>query len=69
MQKLRGHYQYFGVRSNYQALDRLYRETRRAWQKWLSRRSNTGYVDWDRMLALLERFPLPRPARRHRSTA
>jgi RNA-directed DNA polymerase len=63
-QKLRGHYQYFGVRSNYRALDRLYRETRRAWQKWLSRRSNTGYVDWDRMLALLECFPLPRPVLR-----
>ena len=61
-QKLRGHYGYFGVSSNIRALDRFYRETRRIWQKWLSRRSHTGYVDWSRMLALLERFPLPRPA-------
>jgi group II intron reverse transcriptase/maturase len=68
-QKLRGHYGYFGISSNYQALDRLYRETRRAWQKWLSRRSNTGYVDWNRMLALLERFPLPRPRIVHRYAA
>lgn len=61
VEKLRGHYGYFGITSNYPALDRFYRETRRAWQKWLSRRSHTGYVDWNRMLGLLERFPLPRP--------
>ncbi len=60
-QKLRGHYGYFGVRSNYRALARFYRETRRIWQKWLSRRSNAGYVDWPQMLVLLERFPLPLP--------
>jgi group II intron reverse transcriptase/maturase len=64
--KLRGHYGYFGVSSNFPALDRFHREVRRAWQKWLSRRSNAGYVDWDRMLALLERFPLPRPRIAHR---
>lgn len=65
-QKLRGHYGYFGVTSNYRALERFYRETRHAWRKWLSRRSNTGYVDWDHLLALLERFPLPRPRIVHR---
>lgn len=60
-ERLHGHYGYFGITSNYPALDRFYREARRAWQKWLSRRSHTGYVDWNRMLGLLERFPLPRP--------
>jgi RNA-directed DNA polymerase len=66
-QKLRGHYGYFGVSSNYRALARFYRETRRVWQKWLSRRSHAGYVNWPHMLALLERFPLPQPriARRY----
>ncbi|MBN2847473.1 MAG: group II intron reverse transcriptase/maturase [Coriobacteriia bacterium] len=59
--KLRGHYGYFGVTSNYRALERFHRETRHAWRKWLSRRSNTGYVDWDHLLVLLERFPLPPP--------
>lgn len=59
--KLRGHYGYFGITSNFQALDRFYQETRRAWQKWLSRRSRTGYIEWPRMLELLERFPLPHP--------
>jgi hypothetical protein len=51
----------FGVTSNYQGINRFYRETRRAWHKWLCRRSNAGHVTWERMLALLERFPLPRP--------
>jgi RNA-directed DNA polymerase len=60
-QKLRGHYGYYGITFNHPALDRFYRETRRIWHKWLSRRSRTGYVDWNRMLVLLERFPLPRP--------
>lgn len=59
--KLQGHYSYYGIQWNYHALDRFYRETRRSWQKWLSRRSRAGYVDWDHMLRLLERFPLPRP--------
>lgn len=68
-QKLRGHYGYFGVSSNYPALARFYRETRRIWQKWLSRRSNAGYVDWHRMRALLERFPLPRPRIAHQFAA
>lgn len=64
--KLRGHYAYFGITLNYAALARFYQETRRIWQKWLSRRSRTGYVDWERMLGLLERFPLPRPRIVHR---
>jgi RNA-directed DNA polymerase len=64
-QKLRGHYGYFGITSNYPAIARFYWETRRIWHKWLSRRSHSGYVDWDRMLELLERFPLPLPRIRH----
>jgi hypothetical protein len=31
-QKLRGHYQYFGIRSNYRALERIYEATRQAWR-------------------------------------
>jgi hypothetical protein len=68
-QKLRGHYGYFGITSNYRALERFYRETRHAWRKWLSRRSNAGYVDWDHLLVLLERFPLPRPRIVHQRIA
>jgi hypothetical protein len=64
--KLKGHYAYFGVTSNYQALDRLRREAERIWKRWLSRRSQKAFVNWEWMARLLERFPLPRPRILHR---
>jgi RNA-directed DNA polymerase len=66
VQKLRGHYAYFGVTSNGAALGRLWYETTKAWRKWLSRRSQMGFVTWSRMLGLLERYPLPAPRIVHR---
>ena len=35
--KLRGHYEYFGIRGNFRALQLLYERVRRAWRFWLSR--------------------------------
>jgi RNA-directed DNA polymerase len=64
--KLLGHYAYFGVTSNYEALQRLFHETRSIWRKWLSRRSQKGRLNWVAMLKLLERFKLPRPRIVHR---
>ena len=32
--KLRGFYQYFGVRSNYKALEVVYEHAERAWRRW-----------------------------------
>jgi hypothetical protein len=58
--KLQGHYAYYGVTGNSRALMRLFDEVRRTWKKWLSRRNNRG-LDWERMLAILEVFKLPRP--------
>ena len=66
-QKLRGHYGYFGITGNNRALARLWHETTKTWRKWLSRRSQTGFVTWERMLRLLERYPLPPPRIAHRS--
>lgn len=65
-QKLRGHYAYYGVTGNNRALSRLWYETTRVWRKWLCRRSQKGFVTWERMLRLLERFPLPPPRIVHR---
>lgn len=59
--KLLGHYAYFGVTANYAALARLYEQTRRAWIKWLGRRSQRGRLTWPRAERLLVRFPLPPP--------
>jgi hypothetical protein len=58
--KLQGHYAYYGVTGNFRALQRYFDEVRQTWKKWLSRRNNRG-LDWQRMQAILEVFPLPRP--------
>lgn len=64
--KLTGHYGYFGVTSNGQALRRLLHETKALWKTWLSRRSQRAYMGWATMHRLLERYPLPPPRIVHR---
>ena len=59
--KMNGHYAYYGVTSNSDALGRFWHAAQRTWQKWLSRRSQRAYLNWGRMRRLMERFPLPRP--------
>jgi RNA-directed DNA polymerase len=61
-QKLRGHFGYFGITGNFGALERFRHEVLLAWRKWLQRRSQRANISWDRMNALLKRYPLP-PAR------
>jgi group II intron reverse transcriptase/maturase len=58
-QKLRGHFAYYGVTGNADALNRFRRGVVGLWRKWLGRRHRAGAVAWDRMYRLLERFPLP----------
>jgi len=64
--KLNGHYAYYGVTSNYDALARLWHEVVLTWRKWLSRRSQKAYLSWAKMTRLLERYPLPPPRIVHR---
>jgi hypothetical protein len=59
--KLRGHYQYYGVRTNYEALRVMWRRTTRAWQYWLSRRSQKSHIRWEKFVRLMRVFPLPAP--------
>ncbi len=56
--KLRGFYQYYGVRSNYKALEVVFEYTEKAWRRWLSRRSHKGKV---LMVDLRKQFSLPKP--------
>lgn len=56
--KLRGYYQYYGVRSNYKAIEAAYEHTKKAWRYWLSRRSQRKKVLFD---FLQRHFPLPKP--------
>ena len=59
--KLRGHFGYFGITGNSYALRSLHYQVVRIWRKWLSRRSRTSTVTWERYNLLLKRYPLPRP--------
>ena len=46
---LRGHFHYYGVPLNSRAIRAFRTLVIRLWKKWLSRRSERGYVIWDRM--------------------
>ena len=59
--KLNGHYNYFNVRGNSRAIGRLAYHARRAWFKWLRRRSQRSRLNWDRFNDLLRDFPLSEP--------
>lgn len=59
--KLRGHYGYYGITGNSQALARFLFEVTRVWRKWLDRRSQRKSMPWHRLAALLRKHPLPPP--------
>jgi len=56
--KLRGFYQYYGVRSNFKALEVVFEYAEKAWRYWLSRRSHKGKVLFEE---LRKAYPLPLP--------
>lgn len=59
--KLRGHYAYFGIRGNAEALRRFRFGVLRIWRKWLNRRSQRRRMYGERFHQLLERYPLCEP--------
>jgi RNA-directed DNA polymerase len=59
--RLRGHFNYFGVSGNFGSLQRLVEATKRAWYKWLCRRSQRKRLTWERFTDLLRQRPLPHP--------
>jgi group II intron reverse transcriptase/maturase len=64
--RLEGHMNYFGVNSNIGCIHALVEGARKAWRKWLDRRSQRGRMNWARYEELLVRFPLPLPTIRVR---
>jgi len=60
-QVLRGHYQYYGVSTNYRALHTVYATVRRRWHTALQRRSQRAGWRRDQHERFDERFPLPPP--------
>lgn len=57
--KMRGHFQYYGLRGNSNAIGRFHCVARSLWRKWLSRRSHRACLDWERFAQILRRHPLP----------
>jgi len=53
---IRGHMQYYGVPGNSRSLTTFRWEIGRLWRKTLCRRSQNGYVRWDRMNRLISRW-------------
>ena len=60
--KLKGHFGYYGLTGNYDALARYREEVIRIWRKWLARRGDPKGMPWERMNRLLKFYYLP-PAR------
>ena len=60
-QKLLGHYQYYGVRHNFQMLVRVHEYAKRTWRYWLNRRSSKKAMPWKKFERILAELPLPRP--------
>ncbi len=58
---LRGHYNYYGLAGNGPRLGAFWYFTVRYWRRCLSRRSQRGRVDWERMRAILADSRLPKP--------
>ena len=59
--KLRGHFQYFGIRCNLRAMEAVLHHAIRNWKYWLNRRSRKKAINWEKYGKLLERIPLPPP--------
>jgi group II intron reverse transcriptase/maturase len=57
---LTGHYRYYGVPMNTEALEQFRYRLGRLWRRSLSRRSQKGRMPWQRMARLIDRY-LPKP--------
>ena len=58
--KLRGYYQYYGVRCNSRCLEWVFDRLKRAWRYWLNRRGGRKKLTWSTLQRLLKAFSLPR---------
>jgi hypothetical protein len=59
--KLRGHYQYYGIRGNYRCLERVHEQTMRAWWYWLSHRSHKAAIAWHTFQQSIAALPFLKP--------
>ena len=57
--KLKGHFGYYGITGNFEALQRFRWEVIGIWRKWLARRGDPKGMTWERMHKLLDFFYIP----------
>jgi len=60
-QKLRGHYQYYGMTHNFQSMAKFKQEIMKILFKWLNRRSQKKSFTKEQFFQFLKRNPLPEP--------
>jgi RNA-directed DNA polymerase len=60
VEKLRGHYGYYGIIGNFYSLLEFREGARGVWRRWLSRRRRDGEMTWAEFLRLEKRYSLPR---------
>jgi RNA-directed DNA polymerase len=65
VQKMRGHYAYYGIPYNFERISNFFYRATLAWKAALTRRSQR-WMTWGTMNTILRRFPLPRPHIVHR---
>lgn len=58
---LKGHYLYYGVTANFRCLAAFYRHVKWSWHRYLSRRSQRGYIRWEKFKRILKDYPLEKP--------
>ncbi len=61
IQKLRGHYNYYGVTHNSVSLWEYWKHVNQVVYKWLNRRSQRRSFTWRKFNAMLVRYKVPRP--------
>ena len=59
--RIQGHFKYFGVSGKFVSFLLVLEQMRRAWSKWLCRRSQRKRLTWERFADPLRDFPLPEP--------
>lgn len=63
---MRGHFNYFGVPNNSGSLTKVHRYAVKQWRKSLSRRSQSGRINWNKFNKILSKFPLVQPKLKYR---
>jgi group II intron reverse transcriptase/maturase len=61
-QFLRGHYAYYGLGGNLQALSKIYHHAEKSWRIALSKRSQKSFVSWAKFSQLKELYPILKPS-------